>query len=135
MLTDVEKAFQSLLRGEDGELRTALDHFHEMVTEGGDAVSKAGLAYTVKMDATTVRIEAETKALVASVGRMDEQSEREYTCSNAFVVISESLQGQEAEIHCDELLDWLSLLNFAEKQADVFSKWHPGTGTVALDDH
>ena len=117
-----------MIRGEDGELRTALDHFHKMVEEGEGAVSKAILACIVKIDTTTVRTEANTKALMASVGRMDDQSEREYIFIGAFVVISEIIQGQRAKTHCDELLDWISSLNFAKKQEDVFNKWHPGTG-------
>ncbi len=88
---NVGKAFQVLVRGEDGELRKALDHFQKMAKEEGDAVLKAALAYTVKTYATTVRMKADTEALVASVGRMDNQSESEYTSSNASVIISEIL--------------------------------------------
>ena len=94
MLTNVERAIQSLLRDEDGELRKALDHFHKMVKEGEGAVPKANLVTTVCM--------------------------------------KETLQDQEAKLHRDELLYWLSSLNFAKKQEDVFSKCHPGTGQWLL---
>ena len=99
-----------------------------MVKEGGDAVLKADLAYTVKTGAVTVRIEADTKALVARAGRIDDQSDRECPSGYAFVVISETLQGQQANIYRNDLLNWLSSLNFIEKQEDVFTKCHPGTG-------
>ena len=80
----VVKAFRNLVSGEDDELATAYSHFHKMVEQEQGAIRNASLAAVEQLKqetgalhtdvkvalATTNRTDGNTKALMASTGRI-----------------------------------------------------------------
>ncbi len=84
------KAFKNLLHGEDDELSSAYDDFHRKVKLEADATLRSTLAYVGKIDATTERLDRETKTSVANSGHVHEQLERKTISSNPYFSASES---------------------------------------------
>ncbi|MCJ1394650.1 hypothetical protein MMC18_007530 [Xylographa bjoerkii] len=122
--------FRSLASGEDDELKAAYDHFHKMVRREQGIVRNVIVSGVeqLKLDvdaahadvkgglAVTQRIGYDTKILLADAGK-----------------IYKSIEGKENSSERDSILNWLSSLDFHEKQKATFAKHQEGTGQWLLN--
>ncbi|KAI8725461.1 hypothetical protein NCS52_00117200 [Fusarium sp. LHS14.1] len=121
----VVKAFQTLISGEDADLKEAYDPFHKCVKREQDIVINAilvGVEQT-KNDIRTTATDVKESLVVA--GRIDHGLRPVVDGSHRMIKYIES-QETAAERH--SIVTWISNLDFREKQKSIASKRHRDTG-------
>ncbi|PGH05438.1 hypothetical protein GX51_02962 [Blastomyces parvus] len=107
----IVKACRNLV-SEDDELKNAYDHFHKMVDHEGGILRNATFAAVYELKRETGQ---QNEKLLDHAKR-----------------VHKHLEGREATLERDKILEGLSSLTFYEKQRDTFAKHHQGTGQWVL---
>ncbi|KLU88296.1 hypothetical protein MAPG_07283 [Magnaporthiopsis poae ATCC 64411] len=153
----IVKTLRSLVSGEDVELRTALDRFHKLVEREEGVVRNAifvsvtevksnvqsahtsGQKGVAALGSGIAELKTEVQAAHTEVGtgvaELKLDIEAAHTgVTNILTGISDNAQAiltnttsQESSREREEILTWLSPLNYRNKQHAIFDKYHSGT--------
>ncbi|CEJ87488.1 hypothetical protein VHEMI04431 [[Torrubiella] hemipterigena] len=122
----VVKAFQSLLSGEDKELKEAHRQFQKAVQRGRDIVQNATLSSATQTYENTREVRGNFQRAFSSLDRIEQTI---YSSTQGANNINRYLDSQER----DSTLDWLSTFDFRKQQRDIFSKYCDNTGQWLLN--
>ncbi|KAI0105554.1 hypothetical protein GGR51DRAFT_192971 [Nemania sp. FL0031] len=124
------KVIQALATGPDATLKNAQEAFHQKVQKVRNIVNNATLS-------RVIGLRDDTSILQADISRGLVISERINTNVNSFLQntgqLLDKIERRETATERNEVLEWLSKINFHDKQRAIFDKHHKSTGEWLLN--